>query len=116
MLRKHRAATAGGNTARLCPRRRRNGNPGVPETAEGNVPFAAGVLYTNDIDYQLARILAMETYRSTFQEISDEAFARACELMKSCERVIDTGVPVGMCNRRIEELRAEAKRLGKLAE
>jgi len=36
--------------------------------------------------------------------------------MKSCERVIDTGVPVGMCNRRIEELRAEAKRLGKLAE
>ena len=48
--------------------------------------------------------------------ISDEAFARACELMKSCERVIDTGVPVGMCNRRIEELRAEAKRLGKLAE
>ena len=51
-----------------------------------------------------------------FQEISDEAFARACELMKSCERVIDTGVPVGMCNRRIEELRAEAKRLGKLAE
>ena len=82
-----------------------------------NVPFAAGVLYTNDIDYQLARILAMETVtEAPFQEISDEAFARACELMKSCERVIDTGVPVGMCNRRIEELRAEAKRLGKLAE
>ena len=68
-------------------------------------------------DYQLARILAMETVtEAPFQEISDEAFARACELMKSCERVIDTGVPVGMCNRRIEELRAEAKRLGKLAE
>lgn len=96
------------------------GGTGIPvfrKLQKENVPFAAGVLYTNDIDYQLARILAMETVtEAPFQEISDEAFARACELMKSCERVIDTGVPVGMCNRRIEELRAEAKRLGKLAE
>ena len=96
------------------------GGTGIPvfrKLQKENVPFAAGVLYTNDIDYQLARILAMETVTEVpFQEISDEAFARACELMKSCERVIDTGVPVGMCNRRIEELRAEAKRLGKLAE
>ena len=82
-----------------------------------NVPFTAGVLYTNDIDYQPASILAMETENEEpYQEINEEAIARACELMKSCERVIDTGVPVGMCNRRIEELRAEAKRLGKLAE
>ena len=59
----------------------------------------------------------METVTEVpFQDISDEAFASACELMKSCEHVIDTGVPVGMCHRRIEELRAEAKRLGKLAE
>ena len=96
------------------------GGTGIPvfrKLQKENVPFAAGILYTNDIDYQLARILAMETVtEAPFQEISDEAFARACELMKSCERVIDTGVPVGMCNRRIEELRAEAKRLGKLAE
>ena len=96
------------------------GGTGIPvfrKLQKENVPFTAGVLYTNDIDYQLARILAMETVtEAPFQEISDEAFARACELMKSCERVIDTGVPVGMCNRRIEELRAEAKRLGKLAE
>ena len=93
------------------------GIPGFRKLQKENVPFAAGVLYTNDIDYQLARILAMETVtEAPFQEIGDEAFARACELMKSSERVIDTGVPVGMCNRRIEELRAEAKRLGKLAE
>lgn len=79
-----------------------------------NVPFAAGILYTNDIDYQLARTLAMETVtEKPFREISDEAFDRACALMKSCERVIDTGVPIGMCNRRMEELRTEAKRLGK---
>lgn len=79
-----------------------------------NVPFAAGILYTNDIDYQLARTLAMETVtEKPFREISDEAFDRACALMKSCERVIDTGVPIGMCNRRMEKLRTEAKRLGK---
>ena len=59
----------------------------------------------------------METVtEAQLQEIREEAFARALELMKICECVIDTGVPVGMCNRRIEELRAEAKRLGKLAE
>ena len=117
MLRKHRAAAAGGNTARLCPRRRRNGNPVFRKLQKENVPFAAGVLYTNDIDYQLARILAMETVtEAPFQEISDGHLPAPAELMKSCERVIDTGVPVGMCNRRIEELRAEAKRLGKLAE
>ena len=82
-----------------------------------NVPFAAGILYTNDIDYQLARTLAMETVtEKPFREISDEAFDRACALMKSCERVIDTGVPIGMCNRRMEKLRTEAKRLGKLFE
>lgn len=108
---------AGGNTARLCPRRRRNGNPGVPETAEGKCPVCG-----RRSVYERYRLPARphsgkETVtEAPFQEISDEAFARACELMKSCERVIDTGVPVGMCNRRIEELRAEAKRLGKLAE
>ena len=96
------------------------GGTGIPvfrKLQKENVPFAAGVLYTNDIDYQLARILAMETVtEAPFQEISDKAFARACELMKSCERVIDTGVPVGICNSRIEKLRAEARHLGKLAE
>ena len=73
------------------------GGTGIPvfrKLQKENIPFAAGVLYTNDIDYQLARILAMETVTEVpFQEISDEAFARACELMKSCERVIDTGFP-----------------------
>ena len=59
----------------------------------------------------------METVtEKPFREISDEAFDRACALMKSCERVIDTGVPIGMCNRRMEKLRTEAKRLGKLFE
>lgn len=117
MLRKHRAATAGGTPRVFVLAGGGTGIPVFRKLQKENVPFAAGVLYTNDIDYQLARILAMETVTEVpFQEISDEAFARACELMKSCERVIDTGVPVGMCNRRIEELRAEAKRLGKLAE
>ena len=93
------------------------GIPVFRKLQKENIPFAAGILYTNDIDYQLARTLAMETVtEKPFREISDEAFERACALMKSCERVIDTGVPIGMCNRRMEELRTEAKRLGKLFE
>ena len=39
-----------------------------------------------------------------FREISDETFARAVDVMKKCKRVIVTDVPVGECNKKIEEL------------
>ena len=89
--------------------------------ATGRYPYTGrlGMLTREDeekVEKAMRAVHAEELGGRDFNAISDEAFARACELMKSCERVIDTGVPVGMCNRRIEELRAEAKRLGKLAE
>ena len=85
-----------------------SGGTGIPiyrELQRKNIPFAAGILYTNDIDYQLARLLAVRTVtEKPFEEISDETFARAVEVMKKCKRVIVTDVPVGECNKRIEEL------------
>ena len=75
-----------------------------------HIPFAAGILYKNDIDYQLARLLAVEVItEEPFRQISDETFARAVEVMKKCKRVIVTDVPVGECNKRIEELIKLAK-------
>lgn len=70
-----------------------------------NIPFAAGILYTNDVDYRLARLLASEVIaEEPFQEIREETFERALAVMKRCKRVIDAGVTVGPCNRRMEEL------------
>ena len=92
-----------------------NGIPVYRELQRKNIPFAAGILYTNDIDYQLARLLAVRTVtEKPFEEISDQTFAEAMELVNSCEKVIDAGVMVGKTNRRIAELLDKAKKAGKL--
>ena len=92
-----------------------NGIPVYRELQRKNIPFAAGILYTNDIDYQLARLLAVRTVtEKPFEEISDQTFAEAMELVDSCEKVIDAGVTVGKTNRRIAELLDKAKKAGKL--
>ncbi len=95
-----------------------SGGTGVPvyrELQKTNTAFAAGVLYTNDIDYQLARLLASEVVtEKPFEEISDEALDRAKELIGKCSRVINAGVPIGTQNRRIKELLDLAEEQGKL--
>ena len=90
-----------------------SGGSGIPiyrQLQKEHIPFAAGILYKNDIDHQLARLLAVEVItEEPFRQISDETFARAVEVMKKCMRVIVTDVPVGECNKRVEELIKLAK-------
>ena len=77
--------------------------------------FIAGILYTNDLDYRTARLLASEVIEEkAFEEISDPVFERAMECVHSCRRVIDAGVPVGILNRRVGEILAAAAEQGKL--
>ena len=74
------------------------------------VPFVAGVLYTNDIDYRLARVLAMEVVEARpFMPIPDEAFNRALYWIDRCPRVINAGVEIGECNKRMGELIERAR-------
>ena len=84
------------------------GGTGIPvyrALQKEGTPFIAGVLYENDVDYRLARLLAAEVItEKPFHPIGDEAFARALECVRRCERVIDAGVEIGPCNARIEEL------------
>ena len=69
-----------------------------------------GVLYTNDVDYRLARLLADQVItEKPFMEISGETFQKALKAMESCDRVICTSVPVGSCNKRLGELIAAKK-------
>lgn len=85
------------------------------ELQKQNIPFAAGILYTNDIDYQLARLLAVQTVTETpFEEIGERAYAQALDLIHSCEKVIDAGVQIGTMNRKMNDLLKEAERLKKL--
>ena len=80
-----------------------------------NLPFCAGVLYTNDLDYRLARLLAAEVVtEQPFHEIGDAAFNRAMELVHKCDTVIDAGVEIGPCNRRMEEILRAARAQNKL--
>jgi len=95
-----------------------SGGTGIPvyrELQKSNTPFAAGILYTNDMDYQLARLLACEVVtEEPFEEISERAFERAKELISISGRVINAGVRIGTGNRRIKELLDFAEALGKL--
>ena len=92
-----------------------SGIPVYRKLQKENVPFCAGILYTNDLDYRLARLLASEVIAEVpFHEISDEAFALAMARVQSCRRIIDAGCEIGPCNRRMQEILDAAKALGKL--
>ena len=95
-----------------------SGGSGVPiyrKLQKEDTPFIAGVLAENDIDYQLARLLAAEVITTpAFENITDEAFAKATEAIEKCDRVIVTEFPIGDTNARIRELIVAAEAAGKL--
>ena len=95
-----------------------SGGSGIPvyrKLQKENTPFIAGILPPNDIDHQLARLLAAEVITTpAFEEIAEPAFARARECVESCSRVIVTEFPIGTMNRRIRELIDLAEKLQKL--
>jgi iron complex transport system ATP-binding protein len=94
------------------------GGSGIPvyrKLQRQKIPFAAGILYTNDVDYRVAKMLAARVVsEQPFNRISDASFAEARELLAGCRRVINAGFPSGETNRRMQELLAEAGRAGKL--
>ncbi len=90
-----------------------SGIPVYRSLQKEGIPFAAGILYTNDIDYRLAKELAAQTVtEQPFSDISKETYEQALTLMKKCQRVIVTEVPEGTCNHRLFDLIKEARRLG----
>lgn len=77
------------------------------------VPFLAGILYKNDIDYVVAKSLAAEVFEEEpFMPVSDDVYERAVRALKRCSRVIDTGAVIGDSNRRIADLINTAEKLG----
>ncbi len=55
------------------------------------IPFAAGILWENDLDYPSAKALAVEVVsEKVFTQFSEAQLARAKQLIDNCERVICT--------------------------
>lgn len=90
-----------------------SGGSGIPvyrKLQKEHIPFAAGILYENDIDYQLARLLATEVItEAPFEEIKEETLQKAFETMEKCKRVINAGVQIGVCNQEIQRLIEKAE-------
>ncbi len=79
---------------------------------KAGVPFAAGVLYANDVDYQLARLLASEVIvAEPFEPVGGALIRRALDCMRTCGRAIDAGVKLGSCNAALRALVEEAGRM-----
>ena len=91
------------------------GIPVFRQLQKEHTPFIAGILYTNDVDYRLARLLAADVItEKPFMDISEETFQKALHAMEQCERIICTDVPVGSCNMRLGQLIEAAEKSGKM--
>lgn len=90
-----------------------NGIPVYRQLQKSNTPFAAGIIYKNDMDYELANLLAAEVVtEEPFEEIKEETYLKALKLMNSCKRIIVTDVPIGYSNKRMNDLIEAAKQRG----
>lgn len=75
-----------------------------------NIPFATGILYDNDLDYRLARLLAAEVFSvPAFSEISQADYGSALEAMRRCKKVIVAGTRSRIPNAPLLE---KARKLG----
>ena len=95
-----------------------SGGSGIPlyrKLQKEQKPFAAGILYENDIDYQLARLLAAEVItEEPFEELSDASIQKALEWVNKVEQVLAAEFAIGSSNRRIREVLDKAEKLQKL--
>ena len=92
-----------------------SGIPTYRRLQRAGIPFAAGVLHENDVDYQVAKDLAAEVIvEQPFEEISEEAYQKAYASMKKCREVICCMDAFGTFNKKNQLLREEAERMKKL--
>ena len=75
------------------------------------IPFATGILFENDVDYQVARELSDHVIVApAFETINDTYVHEAEQLLLQCNMVIDVGTPVGTFNQANAGLLALARK------
>lgn len=76
--------------------------------------FSAGIIFENDVDWQVAKVLAAHTVKApAFTAVTEEQIREAKSWIDKAWCVIDAGVPVGEQNQRCRELIDYAKAQGK---
>lgn len=76
------------------------------------LPFYAGILFDNDVDYAVARMLAAKTFvQSAFTPISPAMYAQAEEALTHCKALLHTGVPILEMNRENGRLLERARQM-----
>ena len=77
------------------------------------IPFSTGILHENDIDYEIARVLASEVYvEKAFRAIGNELYNQAADGIGAAKWVIDAGTPVGEFNKQNGALLSLSESLG----
>ena len=80
-----------------------------------NIPFYAGILHDNDIDYQISHSLAAHVYvEKAFTPVREETIKMAAETLDRCIYVIDSGMEFREMNKCNEELLKRAKETNKV--
>ena len=96
------------------------GGAGIPvyrRLQRQGVPFAAGVLPENDVDFPVAAALAARVVAERpFQSVGEEAFRQARAVMDRCRRVVCPLARFGPVNEKNRLLRDLARQAGKLEE
>lgn len=94
------------------------GGSGIPiyrRLQRQGIPFAAGILHENDVDYPVAKALAAEVISAkAFSAIEKPELERAFAVMEKCEKVLCPLQEFGMMNEKNHKLRERAVKTGKL--
>lgn len=73
--------------------------------AKKNIPFAAGILFENDIDFPYASMMASKVFScKPFSNIDDSLLQEARRCIDSCEHVINAGISSGDVNAPVRKL------------
>ncbi|MDO4268267.1 MAG: ABC transporter ATP-binding protein [Eubacteriales bacterium] len=81
------------------------------------IPFAAGILHENDLDYPVAKALAAEVIEEqAYMPVREETYRRALAVMEGCGQVICSVKAFGPMNEKNRELaRLGAEKMRKMA-
>ena len=63
------------------------------------IPFAAGILFANDVDYPVAQELSDYVVTApAFEPMTEAHYQQAAQILLRCDCVIDAGTPIGTLN------------------
>ena len=92
------------------------GGCGIPiyrAVQKRGIPFATGILFDNDVDFQVAQVLTSSVVSTpAFEEITDGQYQQAAKLLLKCASGVDAGTPIGtrnLKNQQVLQLAREEK-------